>query len=116
MKIHSDTLDFQQISSCVPNGCYLAPFDHPGFGRTRCGYEGSRSRARGFVVRLSGSHKVSTRGLPDKAATYDEWGNFLAAIFALDPRAICGGYDGRDDFIVQTDGRFVVGVRAENVA
>lgn len=99
MKIHSDTLTFADISACVPEGCYLAVFHHKGFGRTRCGYEGSRSRARGFVVRLSGSNPRPMRNLDDKAATWDEWGNFIAAIFKLDPAAIVGWYKTRENFM-----------------
>ena len=98
MKIHSDILTFTDIQAAVPEGCYLAVFDHPGFGRTRCGYEGSRTRERGFVVRLSGNSKSAMRNLSDKAATWDEWGIFIAAIFERDPNAVVGWYKTRDDF------------------
>lgn len=43
MKLHSDTLTFQNILDATPDGCYLAPFEHPGFGRTRIGQAGSRT-------------------------------------------------------------------------
>lgn len=102
MKIHSDTLTLQDIRSAVPEGCYLAAFYHKGDEWTSIGQEGSRSRERGFVVRLSGSSKSTMQRLPDKAATWDEWGIFIAAIFAHDPDAICGWYSSLQDFIDKT--------------
>lgn len=101
MKIHSDTLTLSDIRNAVPNGCYLAAFDHKD-DYTSIGEEGSRKRSRGYVVRLSGSSKYNMQRLPDKAATWDEWGIFIAALFAADPNAICGWYSSRDDFIEKT--------------
>lgn len=45
------------------------------------------------------------------AATYDEWGEFLAALFELDPTAKTdgAGYNGRDDFHVKTKGHYLPG-------
>lgn len=37
------------------------------------------------------------------AATYDEWGWFLAAVFDADPAAIAGHYKGIDHFHATTD-------------
>lgn len=48
---------------------------------------GSRSRARAFNVKLSGSssHRPNDRGRSDcYAATWDEWGIFLAELFKRD--------------------------------
>lgn len=102
MKIHSDTLTAADIRSFVPDGCYLAGFYHRGDVWTSIAEEGSRSREFGFVVRLSGSSKSVMQRLPDKAATWDEWGIFIAAIFDADPDAICGWYKSREDFIAKT--------------
>jgi hypothetical protein len=33
----------------------------------------------------------------EKAATFDEWGVFIAALFARDPGAIVGRYDSPDE-------------------
>lgn len=38
-----------------------------------------------------------------KAATYDEWGVFLAKLFERDEEAKAGSYNGRQDFERQTD-------------
>lgn len=46
------------------------------------------------------------RSLPDKAATYEEWGAFLVQIFHHDPKAICGGYKGVEDFHEKTRHQF----------
>lgn len=106
MKLHSDTLTFSDIQAAVPENCYLAVFDQPGFGRTRCYYEGSRSRTYGFIMRLAGSSKYNMRNLPDKAATYEEWGEFLSDLFNRDPQMIAGRYKGREHFHNLTDWEF----------
>lgn len=102
MKIHSDTLTFQDILAAVPPGCYLADPGEKFQGYTNVGIEGSRKRERGYVVRLSGSSKYNMQNLPDKSATWDEWGNFIMELFIHDPKAICGDYNGLHDFITKT--------------
>lgn len=99
MKIHSDTLTFQDILECVPRGCYLASFEHPHIGYTNIGFEGSRKREHGYVVRLAGSSPYRMQRLPDKSATWDEWGIFIAAIYERDPDAVVGWYKTRAEFI-----------------
>ena len=105
MKLHSDILTEQDIRDCVPAGCYLAGhYAKDGVTWASIHVEGSRSRARGFTVRLSGSHKSTMQSLPDKAATWDEWGIFIDALFQRDPDAKIGWYGSRDNFInVTTD-------------
>lgn len=96
MKIHSDTLTALDIQACVPMGCYLVEISP----------EGSRSRAHGFTVRLSGSNSRNMQGRADKAATWDEWGNFISAIFAQDANAICGTYKSHRDFMLKTQDEY----------
>lgn len=74
----------------------------------------SRTRAYAAEVHLAASHKSpgdrrryantghngADRGT--FAASYDEWGHFLAALFELDPAAVAGPYKSRDDFHAQT--------------
>jgi hypothetical protein len=82
---------------------------------------GSNSRARAFELRLgttvkekrdgrtfwnSGTHGADQRWY---GATYDEWGWFLAELFAVDPEAKCDRYDGRHDFDAQTKTAYVLG-------
>jgi hypothetical protein len=112
MKVHTNTLTFADISGAVPENCYLTVFNHPGFGRTRGALVGSRSHDHAWVVRLSGTskHTMDTRNLVehDKAATYDEWGIFIARLFSLDPGAKIGVYKDEADFNSKTDNRFQV--------
>ncbi len=41
------------------------------------------------------------------AASWTEWGWFLARVFEEDPDARCGDYKGAEDFHAQTHGRFI---------
>ena len=41
------------------------------------------------------------------AASWTEWGWFLARVFEQDPDARCDDYRGADDFHAQTSGRFI---------
>jgi len=101
MFIHSDILTEQDIRDAVPSTCYLAGHYDQRDGVTWASIHvaNSRSRAKRFSVRLSGSNKRTTRNLPDKAATWDEWGIFIAAVFKLDPDAKVGWYKTREDFM-----------------
>lgn len=103
MKIHSNILTEQDIREAVPAGCYLAGhYAKDGVTWASVHREGSRKRQNGFTVRLSGSSKSTMHSLPDKAATWDEWGIFIAELFRRDPDAVCGRYASYDDFISKT--------------
>lgn len=116
MRVHSDTITRQQLykaaNESLPTDVWMEASDH-----------GSRSRDHAFEVALSAEpgtdrfgHKRRPRntgqyGGPsndyEKAATWYEWGDFFAALFKLDPRAIIGpsaenGYDGVEDYVYQT--------------
>lgn len=98
MKIHADTLTLNQLHDAVPNGCYIAQEEEVG----------SRKRDHAFEVRLSGSSKygLGYECAGHKAATWDEWGIFINSIFEVEPTAICGMYDGRNDFIDKTQAEY----------
>lgn len=81
--------------------------------------ENSRSHDNGYKIQLgtydpksgpknSRYHKNSGQyGASDIwAATYDEWGCFVAEIFSRDPGAKFGSYDGVDDFNAKTEDRY----------
>src|SRR5690606_21142873 len=56
---------------------------------------GSRSHARAFEVRLEGNGGHRNSGAygaqtDEQAATWDEWGIFLARLYAIDPEMVCG--------------------------
>lgn len=81
---------------------------------------GSRTRNAAFVIRLytefkqpgDGRRRVNTGNAgsgADYAATWDEWGWFMAEVFAADPDASFDRYDGVADFNARTDGAFLLG-------
>jgi len=74
---------------------------------------GSRSRDRGFEVRLTGESKrrpnSGTRGAGDDyAATWDQWGVFIAYLFDRDPEMMTQDYADLDEFQFRTNYRFNV--------
>lgn len=71
----------------------------------------SRSHTRYFDVILTGESRRHQNGGPDMAATWDQWGVFLAYLYHADRDMVCGTvkspvYSGRDDFDYKTDYRF----------
>jgi hypothetical protein len=77
---------------------------------------GSRSRARAYEVQLrgtsprrpnSGGYGPLDTASGDHAATWDEWGMFLAAVFAADPSVtVPRVYDSAEHFHWATGDRF----------
>lgn len=51
---------------------------------------GSRSHDGAFEVRLTGTSTRRTMDGRDQAATWDEWGVFIAAVYEVDPVAVFG--------------------------
>jgi hypothetical protein len=84
---------------------------------------GSRTHPRAFEVRLEGTGGRNNTGLYGAGdydgATWDEWGAFLGAVYALDPAARCGGterqpiYAHAQDYHWQTGDRFRDGLPAD---
>ena len=79
----------------------------------RLSEHGSRSREHAFEVTLTGESsrwpnggRTTDRG---KAATWDQWGVFLAALYAIDPQMTCWAYSGAYEFHVRTAERFANG-------
>lgn len=88
------------------------------------GWHGSTSRARGAEIKLgtdtklpgdrrrwtnTGRHGSSaTWGEGVYAATWAEWGWFLAELFAHDPHASCSRYEGEAGFHDSTGGVFLL--------
>lgn len=105
MKIHTDSLtviDLVDASNRAGDRVVAEFTEH-----------GSRKRARSFNVTLSGTsgrrqnpgHGGGSR--ENHAATWDEWGMFLAELFRRDPEAtIPGVYDTSGDFDYKTACRF----------
>lgn len=58
----------------------------------------SRRRPRQGKSHFAGDHLAT-------AATWHEWGHFIAELFTVDPDAIVGRYNGVEDFIWETSQR-----------
>jgi len=78
----------------------------------RCSLHKSRTHTRAYDVILSGSNTrrrntgTSPYRTDDYAATWDEWGIFLAELFRRDPQIKCAYYRDAADFHWQTGNRF----------
>jgi len=114
VRLHTDTITYRDLFAAVQHidGVYLAD---PGPKQT-----GSKTRDHAFTVKLEaferkgrrrvnfGTAKGVDRFDPPFAATWDEWGFFLAYLFDIDPNLIAGdNYSGRDHFQWCTGYRFV---------
>jgi hypothetical protein len=112
MKLHSDILNRDSINRAMDNakaaGDVARHVHFYIFEESR-----SRKRANGFEIQLGTytkvpgdkrGHKNSGNGGASSvyAATYDEWGWFIAELFRMDPDAIFGNYKGLKDFDGQT--------------
>jgi hypothetical protein len=107
MQIHTNKLSWEDLHRELPKGCWLDVSLH-----------GSRSRARRFDVRISAEHGEDAHGIKrcyaqntgqyggetsgDRAATYIEWGDWMVALFKLDPEARIGIYESPSDFVEKT--------------
>lgn len=115
MRIHSDTLTVENISTAVMGAraaghgiVYLQTLER----------HGSRSRRQAWEVKLTGDGSHSRRRTNggtrytdhgrdrDFAATWDSWGHFLATLFHHDPHMTCDYYKGADDFHAKTLDKF----------
>lgn len=52
--------------------------------------KGSRTHAGAFEVRLTGTSSRLTMDGRDQAATWDQWGAFIAGVYEVDPAAVFG--------------------------
>jgi hypothetical protein len=75
---------------------------------------GSRSHRHAYEITLRGigphhrknAQNTSDNSISEKAATYDEWGKFIADLFRADPDAKIGPYNDRTDFRAKTNGKY----------
>jgi hypothetical protein len=106
MRIHTDLLVEADLDGAVPAGLTV---EHE--------RKGSRKRTRAYDVRLGSPTKEPGDGRrrPNSgqfgagagwAATYDEWGAFIATLYDYDPDALIGPYQGEQHFHETTHGRY----------
>lgn len=106
MKIHSDILTESDIHAAT---CAAGMRGVDADVITR----GSRSRKRSLDMKLTGTSTrrpnpgTGSRGYSDDyAATWDEWGMVINALFDIDPKAIIGQYPSAAHFHAATRTRF----------
>ena len=97
MKIHSDSVESLDIRKAAT----LAAVDF-----TRFDLKGSRSRAQGFDILLTGNSGRRQNGGADEAASWDQWGIFLGHLYRLDPNLKTPYYIDGDHFVWVTGNRF----------
>jgi hypothetical protein len=117
VKIHTDKITYPDLHSALTTTT-------TGVWLDRADLKGSRSRQRAWDVALesdgtpdkNGKPRRRTRNVgtsrrsyehPGFAASYDDWGWWLAALFEIDPEAIAGPYKGYEDFHLQTKGDYL---------
>lgn len=119
MRLHTDKLDRFDVAQAIvashstnPEGRgYMADVIEPHGSRTRdhafevalVGYGDRHTRARAWGQPIYGKGE---QWEAPRAATYDDWGYFIAEVFALDPDAVFGPYKGIEDFHAQTRYKF----------
>ena len=107
MKIHSDTLTYADVHLATiaggMRGVYAEKLER----------HGSRSRDHSYDVTLRGnSTRKPNPGTgwrdpdADYAATWDEWGMFIQALYVADPKALIGQYGPASVFEEATAMRF----------
>lgn len=117
MRIHT-SLDYLQVRDLTRASGAPIGFEH-------IEEHGSRTHARAFEVRLTGTGGRSNTGRYGAGdydgATWDEWGAFFGALYDADPKARCGGtakrptYADAEHYHFETGDRFrprVEGTRA----
>lgn len=103
MRIHTNVNQHEDIYAAARQA---------GVTLVRCSEHGSRSHARAFDVLLSGDspYRLNTGGYgshhDEQAASWDQWGIFLGALFDNDPKMKCWAYADASDFHVKTNWRF----------
>ncbi len=105
MKIHSDIID--------QTGTFYAAAQDKSYAVSDITKVGSKSRRNAFNVYLGGSARARSQHWDGydyvKAATYDEWGFFIATLYEIDPNMIAGPYKGIDDFNTKTKHAYIDG-------
>jgi hypothetical protein len=127
MKLHSDSLTPKDVHDAL-NTAKEAGLVADDIFFVQYEQAGSHSRSHGYLIQLGTYDKTSgptkTRHYKNSgtsgatsgyyaelvyAASYDEWGWFIAYLMAKDPEAIFGPYKGTESFNAQTNDAFVLG-------
>jgi hypothetical protein len=105
MKIYSDVLLTADFTTALPGSAFYFEHLRP--------LEKVRLRQRGWEVLMgrAGSRRTFNSGQfgaeGQGAASWDEWGTFLAALYEKDPEMRAGPYKSRADFHRETSRKYV---------
>jgi hypothetical protein len=114
MRIHTDKITFADLYRAAVN---VTAHRHATVYVDGLTLHASRSRRAAWEVKLTGDGTHSRR----RAATWDQWGWFLAHLFDVDPEMIVGTpgrptYASADDFHARTDDKFRAGQSVAELA
>jgi len=100
MKIHFNTLTSSDV--------YMAA-TKANVGIERWHEKGSKSHKGAYDIILSGSsgHRVNSNSIYAQAASWDQWGIFLAELFFKDSSVKAGDYVNQDHFNWSTGHRYI---------
>ena len=114
MRIHTNKLNLRGLYDCLDHAA-AARLVAPSVFFTADSAHGSRSHGSAYEIQLGTYSKTDgpTRSRHYKnsgvygassvyAASYDEWGHFLARVFLRDRNAVCGPYQSHADFHAKT--------------
>lgn len=118
MRLHTDTHTRSTIQHALQRATNTGKVARHVYIET-LDLHGSRKRADAYEIRLRAWDKVEGDGRRrpnpgtgnrdhdgEWAATYDEWGWFIAELFTIDPDAIFGSYVGQKGFDHDTHGAY----------
>lgn len=120
MKIHSDYLTYADVTRAFES-TRASGLITPDVGMVQLARDGSRSYHFAYLVQLGTFNRDSRtdgkkRGYKNSgvagadnrlwAATWEEWGWFISALFALDSDAKIGQYKNAEDFHKVTEYKF----------
>lgn len=123
MRIHSDTLSTLNLLHAAQKTNERFT-DHGTFNLMWPTEHGSRKRDHAFEIALEGDGTVSKRRRnpgtswayrteePGYAATWDQWGWFLAELFRRDPNMTTQYYSDVNDFDAKTQYKFIINEEA----
>ena len=102
MRLHTNGIEH---ADTIRNAMRSAAGNAPDVSVTSVTEHGSRTHRKAFEVALQGHgsrHRKNNASNTGKAATRDDWGWFLAALYAIDGDMVAGPYKDRSDFARQT--------------
>ena len=105
MRIHTNVLAEKELASHLgmPDDVTIHVVSKHGSRTHRIAYEVA---LRGEGKRHRKAPNTRDESMPGKAATWDDWGQYLANLYRMDGTMIAGPYKGRDHFHAVTNNKY----------